>query len=672
MQNHTPLRQPMKLYTCFHLNLAFSSIEGRERGRVLRRCYWPLLELVRNLNVPVGIEANASTLEMIEEIDPEWIQAMRALMADGLIEFVGSGFVQLIGPLVPAEINRANFRIGQDVYQTVLGSLPRIAMVNEHAYSSGLVPLYKEAGFEAIIMDWANPFTHHTDWDPQWLYAPQKVRGADGSTMNILWNDSIPFQKFQRYVYGEMTLEQHIAYLKTHLHDHHFAFPLYGSDTEIFNFRPNRYSNEELVETDEWERIGLLFKALIDDPQFEFATPSQVLADVPNGLQVLSLESPGDPIPVKKQPKYNVTRWAVSGRDDLRANTACWQLYEKARHDPLTTDTLWRSICLKWRSDYRTHITQTRWNIYCWDMSDQFRAPAAQTNRHSDLGFAPLSKVLKHSHAYKPFEISQCEHFITIKSRTSEIVLNLRRGMAIQSYVVPDMGSEMIFGTLPHGFYADINWSADYYSGHLVAELAGRSKVCDLEHVQPEFQLHEDSRVLIVSAEISSPLGRIHKTLTIYADQPKMDFNYELDWPEVPPGNLRVGHITINPRLFDRDSLFYETHNGGFVAENHSLARVDVDHGGAVSFATSAQSGLGMTEGTLILGDSTKAVEVTVNKDIAAMIGMVTCKKVNRQYFCRVSLSAREMDDTSRAEGPFISLPHRNQYASSVRVIDLT
>ena len=45
----------------------------------------------------------------------------------------------------------------------------------------------------------------------------------------------------------------------------------------------------------------------------------------------LRLESPGQPIPVKKQGKYNVTRWAVTGRDDLGINTSCWRIYEALR-----------------------------------------------------------------------------------------------------------------------------------------------------------------------------------------------------------------------------------------------------------------------------------------------------------------------------------------------------
>lgn len=35
------VKKTVYLYSCFHLNLAFSSIEGRERQRVVDKCYAP-------------------------------------------------------------------------------------------------------------------------------------------------------------------------------------------------------------------------------------------------------------------------------------------------------------------------------------------------------------------------------------------------------------------------------------------------------------------------------------------------------------------------------------------------------------------------------------------------------------------------------------------------------
>ena len=73
---------------------------------------------------------------------------------------------------------------------------------------------------------------------------------------------------------------------------------------------------------------------------------------VPGGGNRLHLESPEQPVPVKKQGKYNITRWAVTGRDDLGINTACWRLYEALKADPKVCDDDWRELCFLWGSDF--------------------------------------------------------------------------------------------------------------------------------------------------------------------------------------------------------------------------------------------------------------------------------------------------------------------------------
>ena len=63
----------MRLFILFHINLCFSSIEEEERKSVLKLSYWPLLNLIENLKLPIGIEATAYTLEEINKIDPKFI-----------------------------------------------------------------------------------------------------------------------------------------------------------------------------------------------------------------------------------------------------------------------------------------------------------------------------------------------------------------------------------------------------------------------------------------------------------------------------------------------------------------------------------------------------------------------------------------------------------------------
>ncbi|MBI3463402.1 MAG: glycoside hydrolase family 57, partial [Planctomycetes bacterium] len=79
----------LALFTVFHLNMAYSSIEEEMRPEVVRRCYWPLLRLAADFDVPVGVEAPGYTLETIAAIDPVWVETLKTLLRAGLIEFVG-------------------------------------------------------------------------------------------------------------------------------------------------------------------------------------------------------------------------------------------------------------------------------------------------------------------------------------------------------------------------------------------------------------------------------------------------------------------------------------------------------------------------------------------------------------------------------------------------------
>ena len=106
----------MKLFLIFHINLCFSSIEESERKYVIDKCYWPLLDLIEEFKIPVGIEATGYSLEEIKKIDPEFIKKLKFLIKKNYCELIGSGYSQLIGPLTPSKIGDYNLKIGNKIY----------------------------------------------------------------------------------------------------------------------------------------------------------------------------------------------------------------------------------------------------------------------------------------------------------------------------------------------------------------------------------------------------------------------------------------------------------------------------------------------------------------------------------------------------------------------------
>ncbi len=652
--NHKPRSSPsevyplLNLYTVFHLNLYYSSIEETQRSEVISRCYWPLLDLVKRYQLPFGIEATGMTLEAIAEVDPAWLSELRELVSSGLCEFIGSGYAQIVGPLAPAAVNAENLRIGHRVYEELLGMRPTIALVNEQAFSAGLVHHYIQSGYQAIMMDWDNPAQQHTEWDPEWRYFPQYACGEDGEAIPLIWNTSIAFQQFQRHAHGETSLNDYMQYLSRHVSQNSRLFPLYANDAEIFDFRPKRYATESACsEESEWGRIGQLFEAFMHDSRFILIPPSQVLnsLDAPEAGQRLHLGSAQQPIPVKKQGKYNVVRWAVSGRSDSRINALCWKAYDvlKWRHDGNEQD--WLELCYLWSSDFRTHITVKRWQDY-------------EARLHHFLGkfdvdiesfsFPRLSQVNAVQLCQSSY-FAQCydeEHKrVTIETDLLTVKLNCRRGLAIESLCFKEVSSDPLIVTLPHGYYDDISKGADFYSGHLVLETPGQHKITDLGILNPSIEMVGDGKEILIQGSISTPLGRIYKTITI--GEGEVRIAYELDWEELPLGSLRLGHVTINPNVFNRKHLYFETHNGGLQPERFSMTGLVIDHGRPVSFLVSASEALGMTEGAVEIGDQHQAISIHVDQGNGYLAGLMTYMPVGDSYFCRLSFSGAECDDTS-------------------------
>ena len=138
------------------------------------------------------------------------------------------------------------------------------------------------------------------------------------------------------------------------------------------------------------------------------------------------------------------------------------------------------------------------------------------------------------------------------------------------------------------------------------------------------------------------------KLIEIARDEPKVSVHYILPPMNGAAGTLRLGNITLLPEAIDDKSLYFETHNGGETPERFALAGQNIDHGEPVSFLVSASAGVGMTDGSLVIGDAEQAIRIAATEDSDAFLGLVTHRMVKGKVFCRVSLSAGELDETRK------------------------
>jgi hypothetical protein len=636
----------LKLFALFHLNLAFSSIEEAQREKVIRRCYWPLLSLAEH-HGPIGIEATGFTLEEIARIDPGWIARASELIAKGRVELIGSGYAQIIGPLVPWRVTAANLRIGNETYRRLLGTAPQLALVNEQAYSGGLVGLYLDAGYSALLMDWDNPGAQHPQWPVETRYRPQRALGADGRSIGLLWTNTVAFQKLQRFAHGDIPLEDYVAHVKSQRGHGERVLCAYASDAEIFDFRPGRYKTEEKMDGGEWKRLAEAFRALAAEEDIRLVAPRAVLAATGTRTQPLRLETAACPIPVKKQRKYNLSRWAVTGRDDIAINAACQRI-----HDGMAAkgadDAAWRELCYLWSSDFRTHITEKRWLGFC-----------ARLKEIEKRWAQPIPAV-----AAGKGERYGASRYINVETKALSARLDRRRGLALDAVHFAGHGAATI-GGLPHGHFDDIALQADWYTGDCVFEAPGEHKVTDLEWCEPDVARQRDGSVL-VSTRIETPKGPIEKHLHFLAHEPRIDFDLTFHWEDWGRGSLRLGHFTFLPAAFDWERIALSTHNGGKDCESFSLAGCAVEHGAPVSFLVSASQGLGMTEGWAEIGDARTRVCIGVDRAVAPLLGLLTHSRAGGSLFCQLTLSALELDDT-RKPSPYGEGPRRFRFSVTGR-----
>jgi hypothetical protein len=635
-------------FAFFHLNLAFSSIEEERRGEVIANCYHPLLDLCEARG-PLGVEISGYTLEEIAARDPRWIDRARTLIAAGKMELVGSGYSQLIGPLVPARVTRENLRLSGETYERLLGVQPRVALVNEQAYAAGLVPLYLEAGYDAILMDWENAAANHPEWPEATQYLPHFALGPDGERIALLWSNTTMFQQLQRLAHGDTELDTYLTFLRRKTVAGG-ALCLYASDAEIFDFRPGRFRTEEsLSEKREWARIEAALAALPSEG-VTLAAPSQVLTllEAPGAGKSLSLENAACPVPVKKQRKYNLARWAVTGRDNTAINAACERIYRGMLADETKAD--WKELCTLWASDFRTHITEKRWTAYCE------RLHAAEARWSAPLPALPALLT----------SVPVDDRHIEIATPTLKARLDRRRGLALSSlHFTPH--AKPALGGLPHGYFDDIALTADWYTGDSVFEAPGEHKVTDLEWCEARFQTDADGAV-IAEARVQTPRGLILKRLRFAGDAPRVDFDLSFDWKDWGKGVLRLGHFTLLPDAFDLSGLTLATTNGGG-RESFALDGARIEHGAPVSFLVSSSHGFGMSEGWAEIGDGKTGVRVEVDRATAPLLGMLTHRPlVNRKdgksLFCQIQLSALELDDT-RKPAAYAAGPRRFRFSVS-------
>jgi hypothetical protein len=624
-----------KSFLFFHFNLFFSSVDESQRELIIKNCYYPIIDIARIHNIPVNIEASSRTLLEIKKIDKEFIRLLNELIKDKKIYFVGSGFNQIIAPLVPYEINKKNLKIGNYYYKKILGIKPETALINEMAYADNIADIYSDLKFKSIILDYENTVYAEKNKNKrisQYCYSGTSVK----KKLNIIFASSFLFQQFQNCIYGDISFNKYINILKKYRQEVNINTPIYSGDAEVFNFRGSRFSTERPKIFDEWARVYKLLSIIKDKLNIEFSLINNL--EVIKNKSITRLTSSKSPIIVKKQPKYNISRWAVTGRADQKINTLCFKIFKNKNLiiKKIGSKKFYETLLDLWSSDYRTHITQKRWALY-------------QKKINYLLNFIKEKKIDKNKSHFKNIITNNNIFFdkektmLFIKTKKIKLSLNIKRGLAIDQLSYKSHKFNPIIGTIYREKLKSIYDGADFYSGNMTHELlSSMTKITDLNPVNPK--IYENEKSINICSVQKFKHGKLKKIIEIFKDSETVNIDCNYNWNKKYIGSLRMNNISF--LNINNKKVYYYCKNGGKNLDKFLLKNY-FDQSASPTKFVSLKSGLGCVDSKLSFQINNRLIHFHWDNSKNFVIPTIQYKKINNQKLLRVFFSNQEFDETS-------------------------
>ena len=278
----------MKKKLFFHLNLDFSSIELDERKNVIESSYIPILRLADKYDI--YIEATISTLHQIKELNYTFFTDLTKHFFDNKSNFIASGRYQIIHDCYSDKVFYENIVESKLDYQEILGFVPKKWLAHEMVFSRRLLRLYAKANIKEVLIDKRSlPKSFHD-------YDRVKIKDLD---LSLLLADSLHWQFIQDYTSGEKKTKY--LNLPFKFSNHEF---IYSGDAEHFGVDIGRFDHEIKQKTNfRFNRLD------------EFLNEINVLT-IPERIRRVDLAEFLQIVYVKKQKKYNISRWVIGGRLD--------------------------------------------------------------------------------------------------------------------------------------------------------------------------------------------------------------------------------------------------------------------------------------------------------------------------------------------------------------------
>lgn len=597
------------LFTAIHFNTEYSSLPKSYLLNLISHCYSPIIHTInKHPSLRLGIEMTAKTLETIQTFDPMLIHTIREFVVTKRIEIIASGYEQVIAPLSPYSINSINIKKGNQVYKKILGFIPAICYVNEQVFADSLPKLYKSHGYKAFIMD-SDSLPDSIISDSRLYKKIPRIGHDTNGSLPVIWNSSILFQKMHKFINSAITEKEYLSHLQKQTLERLYLC-IYGGDAEVFGFKP--YGLESKFQPEIYRntylRFSMLLHKLATYRHYKFVLPSNLLDKYPISHNCRQLTTSSYPILCKKQEKYNITRWALAGRNNSIINTFA--------HRQTT------SLPKLWASDYRTFAGEEKYYNFFTNLKPPllFDTPRKYT----------LSKTRKHLFSTT---------FVRLK-------LNPKMGGTIDLLTFPKVSKKALIGTIPHGFYPEMHLNPDWFTNHTVIVTNQNEKLTDLN--EATLYTEDTKEELVIYSKSYIGKHEVWKRIGLSKTENKVRLRYYYFFHDLEPLSIRGPIFTHLPEGWDRETLVYQSHYGTKDLLSHNLSNSTINQEASISPNVSSKSCLGMTENQLIVKDKNKQISFSIDTgqlQIKPLLHFETSK--NGYFYFRIYFSMAESDETS-------------------------
>lgn len=136
-----------------HGNIQYSQLPPDRRGWVVTQSYGKLFDLISARGYTMAFEASGETIDFMARNNPDVMDKLRGLVRDGQVEPVASPYTHLMVANIDPEIAVQTLRHGLDTWERLTGVRPETGWNPECSWNSTLPEIYREAGFQNLVMD---------------------------------------------------------------------------------------------------------------------------------------------------------------------------------------------------------------------------------------------------------------------------------------------------------------------------------------------------------------------------------------------------------------------------------------------------------------------------------------------------------------------------------------